>query len=237
MKRFLVAFIIIFPARVAYGQHHTNAWFRLTLRGNLNKKWSADGEFQLRRQDNNDDQLLANPLMYSFRSFFNYRLSRNAQAIFSPFAAFHHYALKSDGSLAQSTEYRFTTAFYYQLPVFKNHFLYQRPAAAYRVFSNKGNEIRLRYQLGMKLNISKRFSLKPYEEIMLHSSVSQACFGYEQSRTALMAGTSLFGGLELEAGYMHIDKSVGSEDNLLVYFTYKFERRKKEARDKGHSAR
>ena len=90
MRQVLFIVIWLFLPLVVHAQH-VNSWGRLTVKNNVNKRWSVEEEFQLRRQSYKDYNLFHYPLMYSFRWFINYKVNDNIQIVLSPLASFQFY--------------------------------------------------------------------------------------------------------------------------------------------------
>ena len=109
MRQVLFIVIWLFLPLVVHAQH-VNSWGRLTVKNNVNKRWSVEEEFQLRRQSYKDYNLFHYPLMYSFRWFINYKVNDNIQIVLSPFACFHHSSVITENEITRVTEYRFTIA-------------------------------------------------------------------------------------------------------------------------------
>lgn len=241
LKKLLVTVIGLAIAQTLHAQHHYNAWFRGTLSVPVGEKIKVDNEFQHRRQNGlQNENMLDNNLMFTFRNWVHYQHNQNLKFSVSPFAYFSNYRIiqdKADNATAPNNELRVSVAEELQHKIYRPIYLVNRNALEYRIFHNpQPNITRFRTRFGGRYEFSEQLKLTVFDELFVNISGNSASHFTDHNRTGLNIEYNLMPSLKLDVGYIYLVRfSIPSpsgnirihESNLFLNLTYQLKNNKK----------
>ncbi len=196
-------------AQALPAQHHNNAWFRSTLGIPLDDKFSADVEFQHRRQSGIESKnMLDNNLMFTFRNWVHYQHTPNLKFSVSPFAYFSNYRIiqeQGDQVAKPNSEIRFSIAQEFQHRTFGRIFLVNRNALEYRITKNLPNNItRFRTRLGGRYELAEHLRLTVFDEFFMNAAGTSSAHFSDHNRTGMNVEYNVLPNLKFEFGYIYL---------------------------------
>ena len=234
----VVTVVLLFLAGSLLAQEHYTAWFRGTVSVPLATKFKVDGEFQHRRQNGyaNKD-MLANDLMFSFRSWVHYIPNEHIKLSVSPFAIFNNYAIirqPADEHIKPGREIRFSAATELTQSITRKLYFINRPAVEYRTYDNTlPDMVRWRERIALSYHLSKTVNLAIYDDLLLNMAGAINTIAYDQNRWGIDLEYRALPKLKLNVGYMRIVRKPGTssslqrENNTILNVTYLLQKRKK----------
>lgn len=215
----------------ASSQKHTNAWLRGTTGFEAGGKLRVDLEFQHRRQNGFDNNLMLDKkLMFAFRTWLHYQHGKNVRFSVSPFARFINYKIiqkQGDEGALPVSESRFTAAAEFQHLIRERFFLGVRSAAEYRVLSTApDNVVRLRNRFGVGIKLHEQLKVGLYDELLVNIAGVPSLHFYDQNRLGLSMDYRVSERLRLEVGYIYLSRlpvntlDIIDENNVFVNLSW-----------------
>ena len=227
----IIIVLLLLVEQTVWSQEHENFWFRTTLSIPVTKKFKTDFELQHRRQNNLES---SNPfdknLMYTFRTWVYYKKSKEVLFALSPFAYFSNYKIiqKPTNAFAKPIgEYRFTASVELQNQLVKKVFLVNRTAFEYRAFEGSiENTTRLRNKLGLKYELTEKYSTLIGDEILINTSGTDSANLFDQNRLFANISYQPQPSVKIDFGYLYISRLLKNntdlieDNNFYLHFTY-----------------
>lgn len=227
---------ILFTVFFSYSTHafYSNAWSRITLKLPINEHWTTDAEVQYRRQSGFAGHTPADyPLLFSYRHWIHYHVSRKVNISVSPFAYFRTNPIirqPADRYAPTVDEYRFTAAIRGEKRLALNFAGEGRTALEYRLLQGQ-DVVRWRTRAALKYRMRNKWLFMPAFELFLNMSGADRNHTFDQWRvSADVAHTMVGNRLTAAVGYMYISrlprtdtKTLGEHD-IVIRFLYNLER-------------
>ncbi|WP_343748320.1 DUF2490 domain-containing protein [Fluviicola sp.] len=229
----LLVLICSFPWLIqARAQTHFNSWFRGTLAIPVEEKLQVDAEFQHRRQNGfSNNNLFDKKLLFTFRTWVHYQPKEGVKYSLSPVALFLNYKpiqSPGDDTLRPGIEFRFSAAVELQKSSIWKTSLVNRTALECRIFENALLPVlRLRNRTGLRYNLTKKWKLGIYDELILNIGGTSLNHFFDQNRIGCSVEYDLIPRLKVEAGFLYLVRLQTNEfnklreNNLVLNLTYR----------------
>lgn len=234
----IVVVISLLLSLPSFAQTHATVWFRGTLMIPFGNKIEADLELQHRRQNGFENRCpLDQNLLFSFRNWIHYRITKQLTLSASPLAVFYNYVLidnQTDELAPPRSEVRFSFAGEVKTNPDKSLVFYGKSAFEARRFLQTGStQFRWRNRIGILYNCTEKLKTGAFIEGMVNVQELPSPFSPEQIRIGVQLNYSFTRDLKGELGYLKIFRYPssaglsGSEHNLVLNITYRLKQKRR----------
>lgn len=230
-----IAILLFILSNVTFAQNmaHLNFWSRVSLTQPINEKWSAEVEYQHRRQNNYAEKtsdIFQENLLSSFRTWVHYQHKEDIGFSISPFAYYWHNLIivtNADKQKPQIQEIRFSLAVDLKHEIAKKLWLIDRTCIEYSDFQTTNTDfIRMRNRLGIRYEFNSNWNITLFDEVFLNLKGAKPTHIFDHDRIALLLNYKPTKNIRIETGYMYITRLPRNtdeflhENNFLVHLYY-----------------